>query len=82
MFVAPGYRGKGAGKQLLLAALDQVVQWAGVEQVALSVTATNEPALSLYKSGGFIEVGRMPRALRVKSQYYDEINMLRWLGAG
>lgn len=82
MFVAPGYRGKGAGKQLLLAALDQVAQWASVEQVTLAVTATNEPALSLYKSCGFIEVGRMPRALRVKSQYYDEINMLRWLSAG
>ena len=81
MFVAPGYRGKGVGKQLLIAALDQVAQWPGVEQVTLAVTATNKPALSLYQSCGFIEVGRMPRALRVKSQYYDEINMLRWISA-
>lgn len=77
MYVAPGTRGQGAGRQLLDAALQQARAWHGVEQVTLSVTASNEAALRLYQAAGFMEVGRMPRALKVGPSYFDELMMVR-----
>jgi len=77
MYVAPNARGQGLGRCLLSAALTQVSSWHGVEQVKLSVTATNEAAVHLYQSVGFVEVGRVPRALRLGSEYFDELIMLR-----
>jgi plasmid maintenance system killer protein len=46
MYVAPQARGQGAGQQLLAAALQQAWSWEGVEQVTLSVTASNDAAKS------------------------------------
>ena len=80
MYVAPEARGNGIGKELLLAALAKAAEWSGIEQVSLAVTATNEAAVKLYRSCGFEEVGRMPRALKVHTKYYDEITMLNRLG--
>jgi ribosomal protein S18 acetylase RimI-like enzyme len=77
MYVAPQARGQGAGQQLLAAALQQAWSWQGVEQVTLSVTASNEAAVRLYKSAGFMEVGRMPRALKMGPYYFDELMMVR-----
>ncbi|MFM8769608.1 MAG: N-acetyltransferase family protein, partial [Rubrivivax sp.] len=77
MYVAPAARGQGAGRQLLDAALQQARAWHGVEQVTLSVTASNEAALRLYQAAGFMEVGRMPRALKVGPNYFDELMMVR-----
>ena len=81
MYVAPTARGHGVGRELLLAAVDKAEHWSGVEQVSLAVTATNEPAVNLYRSCGFVEIGRMPRALKVHAEYFDEITMLYRLGA-
>ncbi len=77
MYVAPQARGQGAGRQLLAAALQQAWSWQGVEQLTLSVTASNEAAVRLYKAAGFMEVGRMPRALKVETSYFDELIMVR-----
>jgi ribosomal protein S18 acetylase RimI-like enzyme len=76
MYVAPQARGQGAGQQLLAAALQQAWSWQGVEQVTLSVTASNEAAVRLYKAAGFMEVGRMPRALKMGPNYFDELMMV------
>jgi ribosomal protein S18 acetylase RimI-like enzyme len=81
MYVAPPARNNGIGRQLLLAAMARASSWPGVEQVTLAVTASNDSAVNLYKSCGFVEVGRMPRALKLESEYFDEITMLHRLGA-
>ena len=80
MYVAPCARGQGLGRQILGAALEQAFSWQGVEHVSLAVTASNEAALCLYKSVGFVQVGRMPRALRVGTEYFDELNMVCFAG--
>jgi len=77
LYVAAQARSQGAGRQLLAAALQQAWSWQGVEQVTLSVTASNEAAVRLYKAAGFMEVGRMPRALKVGPSYFDELIMVR-----
>jgi ribosomal protein S18 acetylase RimI-like enzyme len=48
-----------------------------VEQVHLGVAATNEPAVRLYQSMGFVEYGREPRAIKLPDRYVDEF--LMWL---
>jgi ribosomal protein S18 acetylase RimI-like enzyme len=80
MYVAPDARGKGLGRHLLNSALKHASSWHGVEQVKLSVTAGNESAVHLYQSVGFVEVGRVPRALRLGREYFDELIMLRVIG--
>ena len=77
MYVAPQARGQGFGRNLLSAALAQVSLWHGVEQVKLSVTATNQAAVHLYRSVGFVAVGCLPRALRLGNEYFDELIMIR-----
>jgi ribosomal protein S18 acetylase RimI-like enzyme len=76
LYVAPQARGQGAGQQLLAAALQQAWSWQGVEQVTLSVTASNEAAVRLYKAAGFMAVGRMPRALKMGPNCFDELMMV------
>lgn len=77
MYVTPTARRKGVGLKLMLNAIACAAAWDGVEQITLSVTASNHAAVGLYQSVGFVEVGRMPRALRVDGVYYDELNMVR-----
>lgn len=79
MYVAPQARRQGAARDLLRVALNQAAAWSGVEQVTLSVTAANAGATALYRSVGFKEVGRMPRALRIGTEYFDEVLMYRLL---
>ena len=77
MYVVPDARGQGLGRRLLSAALAQAESWHGIEQVKLSVTASNQPAVHLYQSAGFVGVGLVPRALRLGNDYFDELIMLR-----
>ena len=37
----------------------------------------HDAALRLYQAAGFMEVGRMPRALKVGPNYFDELMMVR-----
>jgi ribosomal protein S18 acetylase RimI-like enzyme len=67
MWVAPELRGRGAGRELLKAAL----AWAkdkGVRRVRLGVTVGNSPAYLLYTGFGFVPVGE-PEPLREGSPF-------------
>jgi len=57
--VRPALRGLGLGGRLLDAALARV-RAAGAARVFLEVGVDNAPALGLYRSRGFAEVGRRP----------------------
>ncbi len=62
MWVAPESRGLGAGRQLLLAALDWA-QAVGARRVRLGVTVGDSPATRLYLANGFVRLGA-PEPLR------------------
>lgn len=65
MWVAPEWRGRGAGARLL----DAVLDWAenlGARRVELSVTCGNVAAEALYRQVGFVACG-VPVALRTDS---------------
>ena len=48
----------------------------GVEQVLLSVAATQTSAIHLYRSLAFESFGTEPRALRIGDRYIDEEHMV------
>ena len=51
------HRGKGYGRKIMLFVLSQLKE-SGCQRARLRVHVKNEPALHLYKSLGFVEVGR------------------------
>ena len=59
--VLPEYRGRGIGSALL-EATEQQLQ---VDSIRLNVRVSNHPAIRLYKSFGYQQVGRWP-------QYYSD----------
>jgi GNAT superfamily N-acetyltransferase len=76
VYVAPGWRGHGLGRNLMRALLEHAAGIDGVEQLLISVTATQRAAGSLYRSLGFEPFGREPRALKVGERFIDEDHML------
>jgi len=72
MFVEDRVRGQGVGRALLEALIDRVRTIAGLEELQLSVSATQMAAQALYRGLGFSSYAREHRALRVGERYLDE----------
>jgi ribosomal protein S18 acetylase RimI-like enzyme len=78
MYIQADLRGSGFASELLQTALDVAAQQ--VEQVLLTVTASNTVALNLYRRAGFKEYGKEPRALKLADGGYEaEILMVKVL---
>lgn len=54
--VSPECRRNGIGRKMMKAVLDQAGQL-GIKDITLEVRASNEPAISLYTSEGFVTEG-------------------------
>jgi ribosomal protein S18 acetylase RimI-like enzyme len=80
MYVRPAARRSGLGRRLVEAVVNHASE--RVEQLQLGVVAANDDACRLYRNMGFSEYGREMKALKQDGQYYDEILMVRFLGAG
>jgi putative acetyltransferase len=64
--------------------MEQAIAWSkgvGVEKLVLSVYPNNVAAISLYRSFGFIDEGRLARHSRKSYGYEDEILMAVWIGS-
>jgi ribosomal protein S18 acetylase RimI-like enzyme len=74
-------RGCRRGSGLAEAVMGAVLDHAGtrVEQVHLSVAATNDRAVNLYRRLGFEPYGIERRALMVDGIYIDELLMMKFL---
>jgi RimJ/RimL family protein N-acetyltransferase len=75
MYVQPGARKAGVGKQLAKAVIDHLRQH--VELIQLTVVSGNEPARRLYDSLGFIEYGIEKNSLKQDGHYWDEVLMAK-----
>lgn len=76
-----GHQGQGLGRFLM----GHLVDWARrnprVEKFELQVRASNERAIRLYQSLGFVEEGRKTRRLKFgPGDYRDDIYMALWVG--
>lgn len=71
--------GLGLGTLMLREVLE-IVKLTAFEQLELTVFGDNTRAIALYEKVGFVKVGSMPRAYRLKDgSYHDEVQMVyRW----
>jgi RimJ/RimL family protein N-acetyltransferase len=75
MYVRPGARTGGIGRQLIEAILDVARQH--VELIQLTVVHDNVRARRLYASLGFVDYGLERHALKQDGRYYDEALMAK-----
>ena len=47
-----------------------------LEQIDLTVTAGNDQAHALYRRCGFVEYGRLERAMRVDGEFLAKVHMV------
>ena len=73
MFIQPEARGTGLGRSLVARVLEYARQT--VEEVRLTVVATNAAAIRLYEHAGFERYGLEQRALKISNDYHDEVLM-------
>jgi len=73
MYVRPHARGMGLAASLV----QRVIEWARppVEEICLTVVASNTAACRLYRRAGFEPYGLERRALKIGDAYYDEALM-------
>ncbi|WP_161568310.1 GNAT family N-acetyltransferase [Anaerobacillus alkaliphilus] len=76
MIVNKNWRGNGIGKALLTT----LIHWAEfhplLEKLCLEVLASNNHAIALYKSVGFIEEGRQRNQVKTFDGSYDDIVLM------
>ena len=71
MYVVKSARGQGVGKALVLAVIERARTFDGLESISLTVTHSQEAAIAMYKSLGFVTWGRSKRTLRHDDVYVD-----------
>ena len=79
MYVATEASKSGVGRSLLYRLLDRARSVPGLEQINLTVTATNGRACRLYKAAGFRTFGIEERALKMGDAYYPKAHMVLYL---
>ena len=72
MMVLPEHTGRGIGGRLLAACTEHARRCTALEQLLLTVTATNARALALYESAGFVRYGTLARAMRLDDGHVDK----------
>ena len=79
MMVSDAAQGRGIGRMLLDALIDEARGPAELEMLTLTVTDGNANAVRLYERSGFREFGTLHRAIRVGDRYHDKIYMVKSL---
>ena len=76
--IAPGYQGRGCGKVLLAAGLEDMAA-AGLVRCLLDVRKSNLAARALYENNGFVVDGIRPRYYNTAQGREDALLMSRRL---
>ena len=74
--IEKAYWGLGIGRALTEACIE-CAKKAGYAQLELNVVSTNERAVSLYESLGFVEYGRNPKGFRTRGGQWQELILMR-----
>ncbi len=74
--VYPTHQGQGLGKRLMQHAIHWAQQDQRFDKIELNVRATNQRAIRLYQSLGFVEEGRFIKRIKISDgDYLDDIAM-------
>jgi ribosomal protein S18 acetylase RimI-like enzyme len=73
MYVRPNARGTGFAASLVQRVIEQARPF--LEEILLTVVASNVAACRLYRAARFEQYGREQRALKIGDEYYDEALM-------
>ena len=76
--IAPGHQGKGLGKTLLIAGLEEMAA-VGLYRCLLDVRESNVAARALYENNGFVVDGIRPRYYNTERGREDALLMSRRL---
>lgn len=79
LFVRDTYRGQGIGKKLFSSLIQEIESDTSVVKIRLDVTSSLKSAIGLYKSLGFEQVGLLKKEYFVNGEYYDVIEMEKYL---
>lgn len=79
MYVSAEVSGKGVGRGLIQASVKRAMEIPGLEQINLTVIASNSRAKRLYSSEGFQSFSLEERGLKMGEIYYDEEQMVLYL---
>ena len=82
MMVQKEYRNMQIGRKLLEALLIWAENHQEIEKVGLGVLSTNERAIHLYRSLGFVEEGRKVNEVKIGNRYVDDILMYKRVKKG
>ena len=75
VYVSPAHRGQRIGHALLAQLLPMTQQDSTLEQLLISVAASQAAAIHLYESFGFRRFGTQPRALKIAAAYVDVLHL-------
>ncbi|MES2732327.1 MAG: GNAT family N-acetyltransferase [Bacteroidota bacterium] len=79
MYVAADHGGKGVGRQLVAEVISRARKLTGIEQINLTVIASNDKAKRLYSQFGFETFSVEKNAIKAGEQYYTEEQMVLFL---
>lgn len=79
VYVHPGARGRGVGRGLLEALVDEASA-RGYHAMVGAIDATNATSLALHRALGFAECGRLPEVGIKFGRYLDLVFMVRLIG--
>jgi putative acetyltransferase len=77
MAVRDDWQGRGAGSELMQAALDLGDRWLNLRRIELEVYTDNEPAIRLYKKFGFVTEGTLADFAFRDGEFVDVYIMAR-----
>ena len=75
MSIAKTWRGRGVGKRLLTAAIEETRQWPDFSRIELEVVPWNTAGIALYESLGFKHEGRRVGAMNLRGRPEDVLMM-------
>jgi len=79
VYVNVNYRGRGIGRRLIEAALEEIKAQKEVIKIRLSVNPGQKIAVQLYRKCGFKTVACLKRELLIDGKFYDELLMEKYL---
>lgn len=75
VMVHPIAQGSAIASKLIASCVDSARAILDIDQLILTVTASNAHVVRLYERAGFVPYGLLPRAIKVGEVYLDKLHM-------